>query len=279
MRRGARVLAGFFVEGDPARALAGLAPSTRMRAAYDLGLYAGALGDLDLAVRCYRAHNDLAREKGSLTALATGLRTLAYTERLRGALDDALALATAAADVSTGAGRPADAVRAIALRASVLHDLGRVEEAEAGFAEVRRRGDDPFARRGLWEAEHALALGRVEEARAATLRNVEVCRELGWEGHAAHGETVLGLAALAGAPPDVEDAKRLLAAARRWTAATGEVEMVLRCVDLAARIALAEGRRDEARAAIGEGREISEGSGFGLFAARFAALAEAAGLA
>ncbi|MFT3770126.1 MAG: helix-turn-helix transcriptional regulator [Minicystis sp.] len=274
MRRGARVLQGFTEDGDPARIAPALRVSVRSRIAYDLGLYAGALGDLDLAVRAYRVHNDLVRAEGSLEGLATGLRTLAYTERLRGALDDALAVATAAVDVSAGAGSRADVVRAVALRASILHDLGRVTEAGEGFAEVRRLGDEPFARRGLWEAEHLFALGRTAEARALTERNVEVCRQLGWEGHAAHGETVLGLCAVTEDPARVEAARAHLAAARRWTAATGEVEVVLRCVDLAARIAIAEARRDEARAAIAEGREIAEGSGFGLFAARFAKMEE-----
>jgi transcriptional regulator with XRE-family HTH domain/tetratricopeptide (TPR) repeat protein len=272
MRRGARVLQGFAADGDPARITAELPPRTRARLAYDLGLYAGALGDLELAVRCHRAHNDHVRAEGSLMGLATGLRTLAYTERLRGALADALALADAAIDVSSAASSRADVVRAVALRASILGDLGRHAEAEEGFAEVRKLGDDPFARRGLWEAEHALARGRVEEARALTERNVAVCRELGWEGHAAHGETLLGLAALAGERADLESAKTHLAAARRWTAATGEVEMVLRTLELEARIAIAEEHRDEAQRVIEEGRERAEAMGFGIFVTRFAAL-------
>lgn len=272
MRRGARVLHGFAADGDPARLPPALPARLRARVAYDLGLYAGALGDLELAVRCYRVHNDLVRGEGALAGLATGLRTLAYTERLRGALADALELATAAVDVSAGAGLRADVVRAVALRASILHDLGRVAEAAEGFAEVRSLGDEPFARRALWEAEHLLATDRVAAARALTERNVEVCRELGWAGHAAHGEAVLGLCALAGAPPDVESARAHLAAARRWTAATGEVEMVLRCAELHGRVALAEGRGEEARAAIGEGIDIAAGAGFGLFTARLARL-------
>ena len=275
MSRGARVLRGFTEDGDPARFSPALPARLRARAAYDLGLYAGALGDLALAVRCYRAHNDLARAEGSLAILATGLRTLAYTERLAGALDDALALAVASMDLAAGAGLYADVVRAVALRASILHDLGRVEEAAAAFAEVRRLGDEPFARRGFWEAEHALDLGRIDEARQATERNVAVCRELGWEGHVAHGHTLLGLIALQARPAEVGAARGHLEAARRWTAATGEVEVVLRCLELEARLGLARGGTgmDAAGAAIGEGRELSESAGFGLFARRFTRLA------
>src|SRR6185312_16137696 len=151
--------------------------------------------------------------------------------------DDALALVTTAADLAEAAGSVPDLVRADALGASILHDLGRIGEATRGFARARARGDDPFARRSLWEAEHALELGRFEARRAETERNVEACRELGWEGHVAHARTVLGLAAL---PGDPDAARAHLTAARRWTAATGEVEVVLRCLDLEARLGLAE---------------------------------------
>ena len=273
MSRGARVLRIFTEDGGPESLDPALTPVTRARVAYDLGLYAGALGDLSLAIRCYRAHNDLVRDAGSLDLLSVGLRTLAYTRRLAGALDDALALAGASVDLARATGRSGGVVRSVALRASILHDLGRVTEAAEGFAEVRRLGDEPFARRGLWEAEHLLGLGRLVEARVLTERNVRVCSGLGWEGHAAHGHTLLGLVVLREAPAGVAEARLHLVAARRWTAATGEVEVVLRCLDLEARLALAEGRTDTAGAAIGEGRELAASAGFGLFAIRFADLA------
>ncbi len=280
MSRGLRVLAAFVDEGAPARIAPGLPPHRRARLVYDLGLYAGALGDLDRAVACYRAHGEIAREAGNLAALSTGLRTLAYTERLRGALDQALSLVTAAIDVAAHLDRDArasaDVVRAAALRASILHDLGRVAEAAEGFEAVRRMGDTPFARRGLWEAEHALARGDVAAARAETERNIELCRERGWEGHVAHGHTVLGLAAL---PGDPAAARGHLEAARRWTAATGEVEMVLRCLELTARVALAEGHFIAAGAAAREGQETAETMGFGLFLVRFLNLSATQALA
>lgn len=272
MRRGARILTGFLEGGDPARPVPALAKRTRPRLAYDLGLYAGALGDLALACRCYRAHNDAVRAAGTIEPLATGLRTLAYTERLRGSLADALALADAALDVSSGAGSRADVVRALALRGSILHDLGRTRQAIEAFEEVHALGDVPFARRGLWEAEHLLDVGRVGDARTLTERNVEVCRELGWEGHVAHCETVLGHAALAGDPRDIDAAQRHLAAARRWTAATGEVEVVLRCAELQIAIAAAEERWTDAEAALAEGLDLAENMGFGWFQARFGKL-------
>ena len=59
-----------------------------------------------------------------------------------------------------------------------------------------------------------------------------------------------------------------LAAARRWTAATGEAEVVLRCFHLAASIALAAGDRARAEVELGEGLRLADGCGFGLFAIR-----------
>jgi hypothetical protein len=276
MSRGLRVCAAFAEGGDPARMSPALAPHRRARLAYELGLYAGALGDLDRASRAYRAHNAIMGEAGALLHVSTGLRTLAYTERLRGALAGALALATTAADVAEGGGSLPDLVRAEALRASILHDLGRVDDAARGFARARDLGDVPFARRELGEAEHALDLGRFEAVRAETERNLLACRELGWEGHAAHAHTLLGRAAL---PHDVAAARAHLEAARRWTAATGEVEVILRCLELEARLALAEGRAGMAAAAAREGVDLAETTGFAVFAVRLANVATAIALA
>src|SRR6185312_4790324 len=86
----------------------------------------------------------------------------------------------------------------------------------------------------------------------------------------------LGLAAL---PGDPDAARAHLTAARRWTAATGEVEVVLRCLDLEARLGLAERRLDAAGAAAREGRDLAEATGFALFHVRFLNHAVAVALA
>jgi tetratricopeptide (TPR) repeat protein len=271
MTRGARMLRAFSPDGDPAHLASTLHPMTRARLAYELGLYAGALGDLTFALDCYGVHNDLARSAGSLSSLAMGLRTLAYTLRLKGAFDEALSLVVASADIARTLGHEESLVRAVALRAMLLHDLGRFEEASASFGEARGLGDQPVARRGLWEAEHLLDLGRLDEARAMTERNIAKCRALGWEGHVAHGETVLGLAALGGPRPDPARASEHLAAAKRWSSSTGEVEMILRCCELQARIALVTGDRTSGHA-IDDGLELAASGGFHLFTRRFEGL-------
>ena len=277
---------------------ASLPARVRASLAYDAGLYAGALGDLAFACACYEAHNEIAGALADPAPIATGLRTLAYTERLRGDLTGARRLLERSAEIAGGAAAApvraaahADqvhAVRALALLAAVLHDLGEVDAAGERFARLRALGDAPVARRALWEAEHALALGRRDEAREATERNLAECRRRGWEGHVAHGHTLLGLALLDGRRR--RRRRRFLGRRRRvgrgaprrgapLGSATGEVEVALRCHELAARIALAAGRLDDGARQALEGLHVAEACGFGPFRARLAVVAARCALA
>ncbi|WP_437616670.1 AAA family ATPase [Sorangium sp. So ce834] len=291
MARGARILRAFAGGDDPCGMPASLPARVRASLAYDAGLYAGALGDLAFACACYAAHNEIAGALADPAPLATGLRTLAYTERLRGRLTEARRLLERASEVdrrgATGGVRASDggqAARIAALLAAVLHDLGEVDAAGEHFAMVRALGDAPVARRALWEAEHDLALGRRARAREATERNIAECRRRGWEGHVAHGHTLLGLALLDGGGGDggdggVAQAEAHLVEARRWASATGEVEVALRCHELAARLALAAGRPDEGARQALEGLHVAEACGFGPFRARLAVVAARCALA
>ena len=224
-------------------------------------------------MRCYLACNALARAAGDLEALSTGLRTLGYTERLAGAFTDALALVEAAAEAAERVEAHAERVRAVALRASILHDLGRADEASREFARARALGDQPLARRSLWEAEHLLDLGRLEAAREMTDENLTRLAELGWQGHAAHAHVILGRCAVERACPDPRAARRHLGLAREWTSRTGEIEVVLRALELEVRIYLAEADDRAAARAIDEGRALSIACGFGAFTERFDRLA------
>ncbi|WP_437291679.1 helix-turn-helix domain-containing protein [Sorangium sp. So ce406] len=283
MARGARILRAFAGGDDPGGMPASLPARVRAALAYDAGLYAGALGDLAFACACYEAHNEAAEALADPAPLATGLRTLAYTRRLRGDLAGARRLVERSAEVADRGADRAHAVRALALLGAVLHDLGEVDAAAERFARLRSMGDAPFARRGLWESEHDLALGRREKAREATAQNIAACRRRGWEGHVAHGHTLLGLALLDGEGGEggesgdgggsVAAAESHLGEARRWASATGEVEVALRCHELAARIALARGRHDEGARQALEGLHVAETCGFGPFRARLATLA------
>lgn len=271
MARGARVLRAFAAGADPHCFPASLSASVRASLAYDQGLYAGALGDLAFACRCYEAYNDaVAAAPFGPAHRATGLRTLGYTLRLRGELSLARCQIERSIAIAEQAGDADHTARGLGLLAAVLHDLGEVEAADERFARLSTMGDAKEARRGLWEAEHDLALGRRDAAREATLRNLSICARRGWEGHVAHCHAVLGFAAVEGDPAA---AAVHLAAALRWAASTGEVEMVLRCHELSARVALAEGRLSEGEEQASEGLLLAEISGFGPFRARLATVA------
>lgn len=264
MSRGARMLRRFSAEH-----LARLDAGWRSLLLYDQGLYAGALGDLEHGQRCYERYLELALAMDDPGQLATGLRTLAYTLRLRGRLPEARAAILRSCAVAEARGLAAHGARGLALLASIEHDGGEIAAAREGFSRVRDAREAGVARRGLWEAEHRLALGDREGARGMTEVNVEVCERLRWAGHAAHGRVLLGLAAL---PGDPARAARMLEAARPWAIRSGEVEMMARIHELAALVALARGAHFEALREVVSGEALAETCGLGLFLGRFLAL-------
>jgi transcriptional regulator with XRE-family HTH domain/DNA-binding transcriptional ArsR family regulator len=276
MSRGARLTATFAPEGDPRRLPESLPEGIRYELAYDWGLYAGALGQLDFAVRCYETAVALAERTGNVAGLVTGLRTLGYTERLRGRLTSARLLLGRSLAVAKQHEARAHVARAAALLGMVLHDLGEVSTADEHFDWARTLDGAPMARRALWQAEHDLALGRRELAREATLRNLEACGHLGWHGHVAHCHTVLGLLAV---EDDQAAAGEHLVQARAWARASNEVEMLLRCHELAARLALAEEQPEQALREAEAGLSLATACGFGLFRSRLACLVARAVLA
>jgi tetratricopeptide (TPR) repeat protein len=272
MTRGERILRAFAPGADPDLAAYELPPQDRARIIYDWGLYAGALGDLQLARRCYETQIGIACAIPSWEGVAMGLRTLAYTERLSGASAAALALVDSSLQAAARAESVLDLGSALSLRGRILHDLGRTEDAANDFARARAYAGEPFARRSLWEAEHLLDLGEVARVVAQTECNLEGMPELGWKGHAAQAHVLLGHAALRRIPADLRSARAHLSAARPWTVISTEVETMLRCLELEAHVALAERRFELASDVIARGCGTAERCGFGLFVMRFAAL-------
>ena len=270
MSRGARVVRAFAADADPRRMPASLSEGIRSSLAYDWGLFTGALGDLAFASRCYEAHNEVAENLGIPAILATGLRTLSYTERLRGELPAARAHIERSAAVADAGGELEHWARATALLAAILHDMGEAAAPAAHFNELRRLGVRPIARRGLWEAERELALGHTKEARELTEANLKECARLGWAGHVAHCDTVLGRIEVG---ENEAAAREHLERARGWVSISGEVEVALRCAELEALIELSENRMSEAARASAEGFRMADACGFRLFRTRFSIFA------
>jgi hypothetical protein len=169
--------------------------------------------------------------------------------------------------VAASLGDGGHVMRGLALRASIHHDRGDVEEADRDFALVRSHGDDPVARRGLWEAEHLVDLGHLDQARSLTERNLGFCEARGWIGHAAHCHALLGL--IAARQGDDGAARRHIASIDAWTDRTGEVEMILRGHLVSG--SLGEGR--EGRDAAEEAAARAGRLGFALFHVRLLRMA------
>lgn len=272
MSQGARIARHFTEAGDPARPHPGLSVPRRARLIYDLGLYSGALGDLSIAARCYQCFLELMGNAGNLEGQATGLRTLAYTLRLSGALTEALDLVDSSIACAERADSVDERVRGIALQARILHDLGRADAAREAFERARSLEGAPFGRRALWEAEHLIECFEFERAVVLLDDALAGMSELSWQGHVAHSRALLGFASLAREPADLAVARGHLEAARRWVTRSGEVEMALRCLELEACIAHASGRVQVAEDLVARGRDLAENCSFGWFSARFARL-------
>jgi transcriptional regulator with XRE-family HTH domain/tetratricopeptide (TPR) repeat protein len=280
MARGARLLRRFARDGAPERLRPGIGPGLGATIAYDWGLYAGALGDLELACRCYEAQRGLVESADAGPAradvLAMNRRTLAYTHWLRGDLGRAAELL----DASLAAGREADSLfhlsRGYSLLAAVEHDRGRPGRALACLERARTYDPTPVARRAFWEAELRLALGQALACEALARGGLAFCEQRGWPGHVAHGRALLGESALA--LGDEGSALASLERARAWALESGEVEMMLRSRQLAARIALARGDAAGARREARFGLDLADFYGFRPFAVRFRVLATEADL-
>jgi transcriptional regulator with XRE-family HTH domain/tetratricopeptide (TPR) repeat protein len=246
MARGARVLEEFRGR-EPAEARASIY--------YDRGLYACALGDLEIAKRMHNMHIAAVSEGSS--ARAMGLRTRAYVAWVGGDLDVARATVRQSLEVALGIQETFHVIRAHSLEAIIAHDQGDEEGATKALAATHKLEERPTARRAYWEAEILTARGDREAARAIAERAVMECARRGWIGHVAHGNVVLGMVA-----KDKSEAAEHLERAKPWVMASNEVEMALRCELLSA------ARLDDVEAAK-RGLMLAEAHGFKTFERRF----------
>ncbi len=261
--RGLRLLSAFSTSGAPEHLHPRLSGEQRCALAYDWGLFAGALGDLGQAMRCYRACLTFAAPLEPAARhryLATAHRTLAYTLRLAGRTGEALTHIDRSLAASA---HRWDHLRGRALHAALLHDAGEHDAAARRFAEAEADlGRRPTARWGLWLAEHLRDTGQSDAARVLTQANLRHCIQQGWHGHVAHCHLVLGLLL----PP--AEARSALDAGRRWVDRTGEAELRLCAWRLSATLAAADGDLSAART----GRTVASDLGFGWFIPRFDAM-------
>jgi tetratricopeptide (TPR) repeat protein len=261
--RGARILAGFAVDGDPAR----FAPTKQLWSLSvfinDWGLFSKELGDLSLAERCFAVSLEIRRQQGEWNNVSSILQNMGDLELLRGRLPRALAHAREALAMAEKAmsGEQINFGHSAIAWACVL--AGEVKAARDHFAKAYSE-DNPILgyTQGIHQAEFRRRLGERERAQAQSHFNLIVCEN----NHAAHEtarlHTLLGQLAL---PGNLEEARRFLGLARDWTQRSGEVEVILRAHLLAAEIERTAGNPHEALAEAEVGRVQADACGFGLY--------------
>lgn len=224
------------------------------RVRYDRGLYGAALGDLSGAIAAYRTI--LAEDDADPTTH----RTLAYTLRIGGDLAGARRHVLRSIELARAIDHPAAEARGHALRGAIATSAGAHDEAAEAFAQCRALGDTPTARRGLWEAEHRLAVGDRAGAKTLTEANLAQCERRAWNGHAAQCVILLGHIALEGG--DVAAAEDARDRADEWVVRSREVESFLAWSRLAIELARAQGR--DPTALVLRARDAAIAGNFGL---------------
>jgi hypothetical protein len=192
--------------------------------------------------------------------LSRTLLNLAEVELLAGRL---LAACKAAAEALAEADRakgPFEQHASHAYLASALARLGRLNESRRHFAAATRleRGL-LYSLAGIWEAEFKRATGNLSGALAQTRSNRAVAERNQWTDDLALCDTLLGLLTL----PDIIVARRHLDAAREYAARSGNVEIQLRCYELAAELARSEQAHAAARRDAEAGVQLADTCGFG----------------
>jgi tetratricopeptide (TPR) repeat protein len=176
--RGARILRGFFVDGDVARPYPGVPQSS---AAEDLGLYLVKLGELDAAAACH----------GVSAGSRDALRNLFKVRLLQGRLPEAKGIAlNPIADASR---RPYSSRAEVDLGdaassedpylAAVCTLLGKIKQARAIFTRCSEKLESPYTlMHGLdtvYYGDFLLRTGELGEVRRISERALDFCERAG----------------------------------------------------------------------------------------------------
>lgn len=241
MLRGERVLRRFTTDGDPEQVHPALAADLQRLLVYDWGYYAAACGDLHLARACLRSYLGRlgdGQHPRTLSEHATGLRTLAYLERLAGQLESARELIERSIALARSAELPGHLLRGLALLARIELDEGALPPALLALGEASETGPLP-PRSALLQAEVLAAADALPEALTVAFAALAESERRGWPGHAAHAQLLIARLCL---PDDPTRARAALEASAPWRARSGEADLVYAAAALEAQL-------DPARAA------------------------------
>lgn len=268
--RGRRLVAAFFVEGDPAKPVEGLPPWRGAMLAGDLGLYLEKLGELDAALACHLDIHEASRAQKDLANQAVALLNQAAILLHQGLLPDARRVAAKAqhhAEQAADESLRADALTLVG-QADAL--LGKSAHALASFTEARRvvctldgADHELFRRRGIRHAQALLRVGKPADALRVLEANGLECRRRGWKQDLALCEALLADARAANR--DLAGAERAWQQAHAFGLASGSQEVLALASIAGARLARAKGDPVAAGAHVEEGLAITKRVGFGVW--------------
>jgi tetratricopeptide (TPR) repeat protein len=215
----------------------------------DRGLYLEKLGEFDEAIRCHDVGLRIAKANEDHANAAVALENQATLSLAQGRLTQAKQIA----DQARSHAKAADSAKALRETGSLVGAaqllMGNVEQAALAFQEAyRHQGRIGIAAKGLYDrpgirhADLLLRTGKLAEAKALTVENLDISSEHHWSQSVVRCQLVLADIALA--EDDVVTAQTLvddaLAMAARW----GWLEAMALGQRLRARTMIPEGNRD-----------------------------------
>ncbi len=260
--RGARILAAFSASGRPEDIASTLPLRERAIVLGSWGLHLTQLGRLEEAARLFATDEQWWRQLGEPIGLARSQTTEAELALMLGRIPEGRDLAAQAMIQAEIAHEEFERKVIHGVHAAALHALGAPAEAREDFAAAELLGGKPlYAVRGLQQARHRLDLGALGAARDQTEANLERSRRNGWNRIVARCHALLARVGLQESP---ETAAPHLDAVRRWTAQSGDMEMVIEGHWIAADLARRRGDLQGAHDEVLTGLNHAEACGYGL---------------
>jgi tetratricopeptide (TPR) repeat protein len=227
------------------------------------GVVAQALGDLDLAGRCFEKQIENRRKLMDWNNYSKGLHNRAAVARDQGAFPAAKKLLNEAFKHVEQMDRFSRRINHSGL-AATCHDLGEIQEAGDHFKKATEfAGEQLYGNDGIYEADHLFRLSLTDKAYEHTINNLTTCEKIKAPRDIARCHTMLGLFSL---PSSITKAREYLNKTRKWTDQSGDMECIIRAHRLAAEIALYSGDLDAAITEATTGLNQAETCGYGKFA-------------
>jgi tetratricopeptide (TPR) repeat protein len=263
--RGLRIVSGFSRDGTVQGIDPTLAPEYRLQLIEWWTLFAIHLGDLETARRVI-AYATSESKFVSYTRLLLRLQnTLALLEMNAGRW--VVARRVAQATIKRAAAAIEEQIHGDAhcIYASCAFAMGDLRRARRHFRASKKDSFDPkfVGMDSILEAECRIRLGRTSDDYAERLaaQNSMYANHSFWNRSVAIWESLKGIIACREGSP--YKARHHLASARAFSTASGDTEVALRCYELDAVIARAEGKLPEAIRAAENGLQLADSSGFG----------------